>query len=130
MHRRYPRKATRRIEMLPAFLRNLGLLAVAQMVARARGIILLPILSRALGTTDFGTWAQVSVVVFALTPFVMLGTENGMLRLIPGLAVEAQRRRYTAWVLFTVGAAVAAALLITLARGWLANAFLGCDVGF
>jgi O-antigen/teichoic acid export membrane protein len=111
--------------MIPHFLRNLGLLTAAQVLARARGIILLPILSRYLGTAEFGVWAQVSIVVFTLSPLVMLGTENGLIRLLPGLAHETQRRRFTAWLICCAGSAAIVAGSMVLWRREVAIAFLG-----
>jgi O-antigen/teichoic acid export membrane protein len=115
---------------MPRFLRNLGVLTIAQFVARARGLILLPILSRYLGTAEFGAWMQVSVIAFALCPLVTFGTDRAMIRLLAGLDHEIQRRRFTAWFLFCAGGAALAAAAIALGRSPLALAFFGGEGEF
>ena len=95
------------------FFRNAGVMAVAEMIARIKGAIVLPILTRHLGPLDFGVWSQVSMIALLLSPLLSLGSEQGMLRILPGLPFEKQYRMFLAWIVTAVGgAAVCAALLI------------------
>ena len=111
--------------MLDKFFRNAVLIAGAEMVARAKGLILLPILSRHLDTAAFGVWSQVAVLVFTLSPLVALGSENGVIRLLPGLEHDRQCRQFTAWLIFVAGSALVIGAAIALGRSWLAGAFFG-----
>jgi O-antigen/teichoic acid export membrane protein len=96
---------------MKSFFRNAGVMAVAEMIARIKGVIVLPILTRHLGPLDFGVWSQVSMIALLLSPLLSLGSEQGMLRILPGLPFEKQYRM--AWMLVALGgAAIFAALLI------------------
>jgi O-antigen/teichoic acid export membrane protein len=95
------------------FFRNAGVMAVAELIARLKGAIVLPILTRHLGPLDFGVWSQVSMIALLLSPLLSLGSEQGMLRILPGLPFEKQYRMFLAWIVTAVGgAAIFAALLI------------------
>ncbi|MGB9115075.1 oligosaccharide flippase family protein [Bradyrhizobium sp.] len=99
--------------MIQKFFRNAGVMAVAEMIARIKGVIVLPLLTRHLGPLDFGVWSQVSMIALLLSPLLSLGSEQGMLRILPGLPFEKQYRMFLAWMLAALGgAAIFAALLI------------------
>ena len=111
--------------MIRDFLRNAGVMGAAELVARIKGVIVLPLLTRHFGTLDFGVWSQVGMVIFTLSPLVVLGTESGLIRLLPGHPVERQYRLFQGWVLFLLANATIAALAVTLGGSWLSVAFFG-----
>ena len=92
------------------FLRNASVMAVAEMIARIKGVIVLPILTRYLGPLDFGVWSQVSMLTLLLSPLLSLGAEQGMLRILPGLPVDRQYRMFLAWILIALGGATVCAM--------------------
>lgn len=102
--------------MIEKFFRNAGVMAAAEMFARIKGVIVLPILTRHLGPLDFGVWSQISMIALLLSPVVSLGSEQGLLRLLPGLAFEKQYRMFLAWMLFAVGGAAIFAILLIAAN--------------
>jgi O-antigen/teichoic acid export membrane protein len=112
------------------FFRTAGLLSLAAMVARLRGLIVLPILARYLDTTDLGIWAQVTVIVSTILPLIVLGTDNGITRLLPGLESDLQLRRFAGWLIFLLAGTVIAGSLMAAGRYWVARGFFGSGDGF
>lgn len=102
--------------MIERFFRNAGVMAAAEMFARIKGVIVLPILTRHLGPLDFGVWSQISMIALLLSPLVSLGSEQGLLRLLPGLAFEKQYRMFLAWMLFAFGGAAIFAIFLIAAN--------------
>src|SRR5437868_785648 len=98
------------------FFRNAGVMAAAEMIARIKGVIVLPILTRHLGPLDFGVWSQVSMIALLLSPLLSFGSEQGMLRILPGLPVERQYSKFLAWMLVALGGAVIFAASLILAN--------------
>ncbi len=101
--------------MIGKFFRNAGVMAAAEMFARIKGVIVLPILTRHLGPLDFGVWSQISMIALLLSPLVSLGSEQGLLRLLPGQAFEKQYRMFLAWMLFAFGGSAVFAILLIVA---------------
>jgi O-antigen/teichoic acid export membrane protein len=99
-----------------SFFRNAGVMAVAEMIARIKGVIVLPILTRHLGPLDFGVWSQISMIALLLSPLLSFGSEQGMLRILPGLPAEKQYSKFLAWVLVALGGAAIFAALLVLAN--------------
>jgi O-antigen/teichoic acid export membrane protein len=116
--------------MLYGFFRSAGILSLAAVVARARGLVVLPILSRYLGTGDLGIWAQVGIIASTVFPLVMLGSDSGLTRLLPGLDPALQARRFAGWLVFLAAGASLAALAMLAARGPFALAFFGSSAEF
>jgi O-antigen/teichoic acid export membrane protein len=90
-------------------------MAVAEMIARIKGVIVLPLLTRHLGPLDFGVWSQVSMLALLLSPLLSLGSEQGLLRILPGLPFEKQYRMFLAWILVALGGAAMFGALLILA---------------
>lgn len=111
------------------FFRNAGVMAVAEMIARIKGVIVLPILTRHLGPLDFGVWSQVSMIALLLSPLLTFGSEQGMLRILPGLPVEMQYRKFLAWMVVALGGAGIFAVLLILANAPI-SAIIFADVEY
>lgn len=107
------------------FFRNAGMLAAAELIARLKGVLVLPILTRYLGASDFGVWSQVSVLVLVMSPLIALGTDNGLLRILPGQAADRQLRLFIGWAYFILAGACIAAVLLLVSGDWLSTLFFG-----
>jgi O-antigen/teichoic acid export membrane protein len=107
------------------FYRNAGVMAVAEVIARLKGVLILPLLTRYLGTLDFGVWSQVSMVVLTLSPLVSLGTENGLVRLLPGHPIERQYSQFLGWALIILFSALFFAALIEMSGSLFSRVFFG-----
>lgn len=66
------------------FVKDIGLVGIAQILTNLRGFILLPILAKTLGAADYGIWAQLSITVNFLIPLTSLGLPNALIRFLPG----------------------------------------------
>ena len=96
-------------------------MAVAEMIARIKGVIVLPILTRYLGPLDFGVWSQVSMLTLLLSPVLSLGAEQGVLRILPGLPVDRQYRMFLAWILIALGGATVCATVLVLSHTFVSS---------
>lgn len=110
--------------MIAGFYRNAGIMAAAEVVARLKGVLILPLLTRHLGTLDFGVWSQVSMVVLTLSPLVSLGTEHGLVRLLPGQPTARQYNQFLGWGLLILVGALVLAALIEIGGGTFSRVFL------
>lgn len=113
--------------MIERFFRDSAWLFVMEILVRFKALIVLPILTRQLGTADFGVWSQVTVMTALLVPIAMLGTDAAMMRYLPGQALAEQVRRYSAILLFILAGATLLATLLYLLRVPLASLFFGGD---
>lgn len=109
--------------MIYGFFRNAGVMVVAEMVARLKGLIVLPLLTRYLGPLDYGVWTQVSVITLLLSPVLSLGAEQGLSRMLPGLDTERQFKCFLGWMLIALGGAVIAAALLLAANSAITHVF-------
>lgn len=71
------------------FTRDVAIIAVTQVVLALRGLALLPIVSKMLGASDYGIWAQVMVTIGLVSPLFQLGLTTALVRF---LAAEEDRR--------------------------------------
>jgi O-antigen/teichoic acid export membrane protein len=102
--------------VIRSFFRNAGVMAVAEMIARIKSVIVLPLLTRHLGPLDYGVWSQVSMIALLLSPLLSLGSEQGILRILPGQPFQKQYRMFLAWMLVALGGAAMFAALLILAN--------------
>jgi len=70
------------------FTRRVGLVGAVQALAGLKGLIILPILTKTLGASDYGIWALVLVTVALLQPIICLGLDNAILRFLPAKRKE------------------------------------------
>lgn len=111
--------------MIRKFFRNAGIMAGAEIIARVKGVIILPLMTRYLGAMDFGVWSQVGIVVFTLSPLIVLGTDVALVRLLPGTDPDRQYRKFLGWFSFVLLSCMAAAAIVTLEGHWISFAFFG-----
>lgn len=108
-----------------AYARSAGWIALAELVARLKGLVILPLLTHYLGSVDYGVWAQVSLLVTFVPLLLVLGTDSALARFLPGMTDEQQRRWFTAWTLGVFGASVVAAGLLFAGRDAVASIVFG-----
>lgn len=79
---------------MPASLRTgTALYASALLLDRLLGLLLLPLLTRAITPADYGAWAQTAVAAGFLMPLVLLATPTAIVRWFSGNLTSAVRRR-------------------------------------
>lgn len=70
------------------------LYGAASLMERALGLLLLPLLTRALSEAEYGVWAQTAVVSSLVMPLVLFGLPAGIVRRFAASQVCADRRRW------------------------------------
>ena len=64
------------------FAQRIGLAGIARTIVSLKGLIILPILTKTLGASDYGIWAQILVTVLLLQPFITLGLGSATVRFL------------------------------------------------
>jgi len=109
------------------FAQRIGLAGVAKTIISLKGLIILPILTKTLGTSDYGIWAQILVTVSLLQPFIHLGLGNATVRFLSSRG----KREIGQGVLTALSVALLtsmiAALAVFLLSDFLAITLLGSE---
>jgi len=66
------------------FAQRVGLVGITNAIVSLRGLILIPILTKTLGASGYGIWAQIIVTISLITPIAMLGLPSAMVRFLAG----------------------------------------------
>ena len=64
------------------FIRDVGIMGFTQILISLGGFLLLPILTKSLGSYDYGTWAQINVTISLITPLSLMGLSMGFVRFL------------------------------------------------
>ena len=72
------------------FGRQVGYVVAANIVGLLLGLIRLPLLTKGLGATLYGTWSLINVTITLITPFALLGLNVAIIRF---LAAEKDKGR-------------------------------------
>jgi O-antigen/teichoic acid export membrane protein len=70
------------------FVKRIGLVGIAQTYNNMKGLILLPLFTKNLSTSDYGVWALILVTISVLQPFILLGLQDAILRFLAPEAKE------------------------------------------
>ena len=82
--------------------KDIGIIGISQVLSSLGLFLLLPIITKNLGSYDYGIWAQISITVSLLSPLAVLGLSMGIVRFLSG-EQNLQRVRETFYsVLFIV----------------------------
>ena len=111
--------------MIKQFFRNASVLSITEIILKAKGLILIPLLTRYFGALNYGLWSQVTVFVSTLIPLITLGTDNAVILFLPGMEKEKQKRAYSAWVLFILSITLVFSVLIWLFSSTFSKIFFG-----
>ena len=96
------------------FWKNASILAFAEILLKAKALIMMPFMTKHLGTVNYGIWSQVMVIVSLLTPLIFLGMDNSLLRFLPGESNEKQKKNFTGWLLFGLGSGLFLLFLVNV----------------
>lgn len=111
--------------MSAPFFRNAAFLLAIEILVKAKGLIALPLLTKFIGPEQFGVWSQTAVLAATLSPLIVLSTDSAVIRYLPGLSLEVQKRFFAAWFVFVAGFAGAVALVLASVPGPVAPLFFG-----
>lgn len=85
---------------------ELGLVAAGNMLIKARGILLLPIIAGAMGAASYGVWVQAQAFAHLMSTFGSLNLRTAAVRLLAG--AEREDARVSFWSMFSFGALISA----------------------
>lgn len=85
-----------------AFGSQVGYVIAAHLAGRFLSLVRIPILTKALGATLYGTWSLISVTVSLVVPFAMLGLSMGVVRFLSAQKNDANVREDFSSALSTV----------------------------
>ena len=109
------------------FYRNSIILLISEMILKFKAFILVPILTKSLGTIDYGIWSQINIINTFIYPLILLGTDSAILRFLPGENFEKQKNLFSNWIIFLMIPAVLFTLLIVLCPNVFAYVFFGAN---
>jgi len=107
------------------FTKDVGITASADIALRLKGLILMPILTKAFGTVDYGIWAQVSIIVGLLGAVAVMGMGSAATRFLPGKSREEIREGFSTYVLFNLATCCLLCLVLVFSAQLLAGSFFG-----
>ena len=64
------------------FIKDVGLIGSTQALTNLGSFFLLPVITKALGSYDYGIWAQISITVSLLSPLALLGLSMAVIRFL------------------------------------------------
>ena len=108
------------------FAQRVGIVGIANAVVSMRGVILLPILAKTMGTELYGIWAQILVTISLLMPFGLLGLNTSMIRFFAGEKDENKIKNnfYAVFAVVSLSSALLALITLVFSKP-LAIAFFG-----
>ncbi len=107
-------------------LKDIGIVGLSQVLTSLGSFLLLPIITKTLGTYDYGIWAQISITVSLLSPIAVMGLAMGIVRFLSG-EQNLQRVRESFYsvlfIVFSAGVFISTALYF--ASNFLAESIFG-----
>jgi O-antigen/teichoic acid export membrane protein len=94
------------------FIKRIGLVGVAQTIVSLKGLILLPILTKTLGASDYGVWAFILVTVGLSSPLLLLGLDNASLRFLASKQKEQIFQGVITGVIFVLFSSIVASFFL------------------
>ena len=105
---------------------DVAVLGALQVLMRAQGLVLLPILSRGFGVDAYGIWAQFFVALQVLSVVVSLSLDDTLMRFVAGASTrEVQREHYYTMMFLLGGVSIVAAVALLLWPGPIAYVLFG-----
>ena len=98
---------------------------VAEVILKTRGLLVLPLVTKYLGTLEYGLWTQLYVLINAALPLVLAGMDACAIRFIPGTQEMDQKRNFSTIVLSVATAGVLVSAILYFARVPLVRLFFG-----
>lgn len=112
-----------------AFASDVKWLSLAQIFLRVKGLVIIPLMTHALGAWDYGVWTQSVAIGSLLLPFVLWGMNHGFIRHAAGQSINEQLQLLTAWILVVVGLTALISTLAYAFRSELTEFLLGTAGG-
>lgn len=111
--------------MIKKYFKDAGILSLTEILLSLKGLILLPILTKAYGAVNYGIWAQVAIIVGMISPLIIMGTDSAMIRFIPGEKKEFARKSISTELLYILLLSLLVALILCVSSEPLSISFFG-----
>lgn len=111
--------------MIKKYFKDVGILSLTEIVLALKGLILIPILTKAYGAVNYGIWAQIAIIVGMISPLIMMGTVSAMIRFIPGESKEYARKSISTELLYIIPLSLLVALILGISSTPLSTSFFG-----
>jgi O-antigen/teichoic acid export membrane protein len=100
------------------FARDVGLIGTVQVLTNLSSFLLLPIITKSLGTYDYGLWAQINISVSLISPLALMGLSMGLVRFLSSETEKEIIKEAVYSILFfvTISGLLASFLLYILAE--------------
>ncbi len=85
------------------FVKDVGLIGGVQALTSLGGFFLLPIITKTLGTYDYGLWSQINITISLLSSFALMGLSMGFIRFLSSEKDKEKIREVVYSILFFVG---------------------------
>lgn len=72
--------------------KDVAIIGFTQVLTSLGGFLLLPIITKTLGSYDYGTWSQISITVSLLSPLALMGLSMGAVRFLSSETEKAKIR--------------------------------------
>lgn len=106
-------------------LKKVSMVSITDMFVRLKPFIFIPIISKTLGASAYGTWAQIMITVSMLLPLAMLGMDFGLLRYLPGKGREESRKELGSVFSLVLAVASLGALVLIIMSDFISKKFFG-----
>jgi len=70
------------------FIWDVALLGIANTANNFKSLLIIPILTKALGAYNYGIWTQLKISITLLIPFLTLGTARALVKFMPGESIK------------------------------------------
>lgn len=70
------------VEDYKLFVQRIGLVGIAQTYNNMKGLILLPLFTKNLSTSEYGVWNLILITISVLQPFILLSLQDAILRFL------------------------------------------------
>jgi O-antigen/teichoic acid export membrane protein len=100
------------------FARDVGFIGTVQVLTSLGTFFLLPIITKTLGTYDYGLWSQINITVSLLSPLALMGLSMGFVRFLSSETEEKKIKEavYSILFLVTVSGLLASLFLYVVAE--------------
>jgi O-antigen/teichoic acid export membrane protein len=100
------------------FARDVGLVGIVQVLTNLSSFLLLPIMTKSLGTYYYGLWGLINITVSLISPFALMGLSIGLVRFLSSETEKGKIREavYSILLFVTVSGLLASFLLYIFAE--------------
>ena len=105
------------------FVRDSAVYSIGTVVGKAAALLILPIVTRALGPNEYGELEVISTLMSACTSILILGLDVAVTRTFPALDEAGRRRMFGTWIAIGLAITVPFAAILALARAPLSDLF-------